>query len=318
MQIYADVTGRPFRLSGSDQTPRARLRDVRRRGRGSGRRRLRHDRGREPGDGAPQGPRLRARSRRDRRCTTSLYREYVRLHDYFGRGENDVMKTLRGLRATVEGRARLMLARADPPGAASDLHALLPKNELVVWTGGNVSARDPETGLVAIKPSRRLVRGPAPRRSMVVVDLDGNVVEGDVQAVLRHRQPPVHLPPPAGRQRRRPHPLALRDRLRRRRPPDPGLPHRPGRRVRRRDPVRRLRADRRRGDRPARGRGHRQLAGDPAQEPRRVHGRPIGDGAVKAAVMTEDVARDRVHGAPARARPTRSRPTPWRSSTTGT
>jgi L-ribulokinase len=28
-----------------------------------------------------------------------LYREYVRLHDYFGRGENDVMKTLRQLRA---------------------------------------------------------------------------------------------------------------------------------------------------------------------------------------------------------------------------
>ena len=28
-----------------------------------------------------------------------LYREYVRLHDYFGRGGNDVMKTLRHLRA---------------------------------------------------------------------------------------------------------------------------------------------------------------------------------------------------------------------------
>jgi L-ribulokinase len=28
-----------------------------------------------------------------------LYREYTRLHDYFGRGENDVMKTLRRLRA---------------------------------------------------------------------------------------------------------------------------------------------------------------------------------------------------------------------------
>jgi L-ribulokinase len=28
-----------------------------------------------------------------------LYREYVRLHDYFGRGENNVMKTLRRLRA---------------------------------------------------------------------------------------------------------------------------------------------------------------------------------------------------------------------------
>ena len=30
-----------------------------------------------------------------------LYREYVRLHDYFGRGENDVMKTLRRLRAAA-------------------------------------------------------------------------------------------------------------------------------------------------------------------------------------------------------------------------
>ena len=28
----------------------------------------------------------------------ALYREYVRLHDYFGRGENDVLKTLRALR----------------------------------------------------------------------------------------------------------------------------------------------------------------------------------------------------------------------------
>ena len=31
-----------------------------------------------------------------------LYREYVRLHDYFGRGENDVMKVLRGLRAQAK------------------------------------------------------------------------------------------------------------------------------------------------------------------------------------------------------------------------
>ena len=33
------------------------------------------------------------------------------------------------------------------------LHLELPKNGLVTWTGGNISARDPETGLVAIKPS---------------------------------------------------------------------------------------------------------------------------------------------------------------------
>ena len=32
-----------------------------------------------------------------------LYAEYVRLHDYFGRGENDVMKRLKALRAEVLG-----------------------------------------------------------------------------------------------------------------------------------------------------------------------------------------------------------------------
>jgi L-ribulokinase len=30
-----------------------------------------------------------------------LYAEYVRLHDYFGRGENDVMKRLKTLKANV-------------------------------------------------------------------------------------------------------------------------------------------------------------------------------------------------------------------------
>jgi L-ribulokinase len=30
-----------------------------------------------------------------------LYTEYVRLHDYFGRGENDVMKRLKTLKAEV-------------------------------------------------------------------------------------------------------------------------------------------------------------------------------------------------------------------------
>ena len=33
------------------------------------------------------------------------------------------------------------------------LHLELPKNGLVTWTGGNVSARDPETNCVVIKPS---------------------------------------------------------------------------------------------------------------------------------------------------------------------
>ena len=40
--------------------------------------------------------------KRVREAYEVLYREYVRLHDYFGRGENDVMKVLRGLRAQAK------------------------------------------------------------------------------------------------------------------------------------------------------------------------------------------------------------------------
>ena len=56
----------------------------------------------------------------------------------------------------------------------------LPKNHLVTWTGGNVSARDTESGLVVIKPSG--VRYEALRpEDHVVVSLDGEVVEGDLK-----------------------------------------------------------------------------------------------------------------------------------------
>jgi L-ribulose-5-phosphate 4-epimerase len=57
------------------------------------------------------------------------------------------------------------------------LHAELPANNLVAWTGGNVSARDPESGLVAIKPSGVRYED-LTAETMVVLDLDGNVVEG--------------------------------------------------------------------------------------------------------------------------------------------
>jgi L-ribulose-5-phosphate 4-epimerase len=58
-----------------------------------------------------------------------------------------------------------------------ELHALLPERGLVAWTSGNVSARDPETNLVVIKPSGVDYEDLTPE-SMVVVDLDGKVVEG--------------------------------------------------------------------------------------------------------------------------------------------
>jgi L-ribulose-5-phosphate 4-epimerase len=59
-----------------------------------------------------------------------------------------------------------------------DLHAELPNNHLVAWTSGNVSARDPESGLVVIKPSGVKFPDLTPE-NMVVVSTEGDVVEGD-------------------------------------------------------------------------------------------------------------------------------------------
>ncbi|HEY7415791.1 MAG TPA: L-ribulose-5-phosphate 4-epimerase [Ktedonobacteraceae bacterium] len=60
------------------------------------------------------------------------------------------------------------------------LHLELPRNGLVAWTSGNVSARDPESGLVVIKPSGVLYEELRPE-DHVVVNLDGNVVEGKLK-----------------------------------------------------------------------------------------------------------------------------------------
>lgn len=75
------------------------------------------------------------------------------------------------------------------------LHRELPKYNLVVWTGGNISARDPESGLVVIKPSGILYADLC-ATDFVVVDLAGQVVEGHLNPssdtashlyVYRHR-----------------------------------------------------------------------------------------------------------------------------------
>jgi L-ribulose-5-phosphate 4-epimerase len=57
------------------------------------------------------------------------------------------------------------------------LHAELTRNQLVAWTSGNVSGRDQKTGLIIIKPSGIRYEDLTPE-NMVVVDLDGKVVEG--------------------------------------------------------------------------------------------------------------------------------------------
>jgi len=56
----------------------------------------------------------------------------------------------------------------------------LPKNDLVKMTSGNVSGRDPETGLIVIKPSGVSFEDLTPEH-MVVVELEGRVVEGTLK-----------------------------------------------------------------------------------------------------------------------------------------
>ncbi|WEV64670.1 L-ribulose-5-phosphate 4-epimerase [Bifidobacterium sp. ESL0732] len=56
----------------------------------------------------------------------------------------------------------------------------LPEAGLVSGTSGNVSQRDPESGLIAIKPSGVSFRNLKPS-DIVIVDDQGNVIEGDLK-----------------------------------------------------------------------------------------------------------------------------------------
>jgi len=77
-----------------------------------------------------------------------------------------------------------------------ELNWELPRRGLVVMTSGNISGRDKETGYVVVKPSGvpfEILKAD----SMVVVDLDGKVIEGEYQPsvdtashlyIYRHRK----------------------------------------------------------------------------------------------------------------------------------
>jgi L-ribulose-5-phosphate 4-epimerase len=69
--------------------------------------------------------------------------------------------------------ASIESVRAD----VAKLHAELVRYRLVVWTGGNVSGRVPGADLFVIKPSG-VSYDELSAESMIVCDLDGNVVPG--------------------------------------------------------------------------------------------------------------------------------------------
>lgn len=61
-----------------------------------------------------------------------------------------------------------------------EANVALPANDLCRWTSGNASGRDPETGLVAIKPSGVLFDDLTPD-DLVIVDVAGKVIEGKMK-----------------------------------------------------------------------------------------------------------------------------------------
>ena len=101
MQIYADVTGMEIRIAGSAQCPSLGAAIY-----------AAHAAGTEAGgydsleDAAEAMGSLSDRYYRpipeNKAVYDELYAEYERLHDYFGRGENDVMKRLRAIRAAAK------------------------------------------------------------------------------------------------------------------------------------------------------------------------------------------------------------------------
>ena len=86
---------------------------------------------------------------------------------------------------TAHGERGPVSAHADPAAVAETraevcaLHAELVRSGLVAWTSGNVSARVPGSGLMVIKPSGVRYDDLTPE-SMVVLTLDGTVVDGDL------------------------------------------------------------------------------------------------------------------------------------------
>lgn len=112
MQVYADVTGREFKVAASSQTPAlgsAMFGAVAAGSAGGG-----YD---TIVEAASQMARLRGESYRPnpghRAVYDELYAEYRTLHDYFGRGANDVMKRLKAIRARTRSEAMLSSAPAE-------------------------------------------------------------------------------------------------------------------------------------------------------------------------------------------------------------
>jgi L-ribulokinase len=194
MQVYSDVLRMPISIIASDQGPAlgsaihaavaaGAYPDVLAAGRAMGK-----------VDPAVYTPNTEAADAYDR-----LYAEYATLHDYFGRGGNDVMHRLKAMkreaagagldtRPPSSGATRPAQSGATRPADlqqaidtvcadVAKLHELLVRYNLVIWTGGNISGRVPGADLFVIKPSGIEYDDLTPA-NMILCDLDGVVIEG--------------------------------------------------------------------------------------------------------------------------------------------
>ena len=142
-------------------------------------------------DGHGQGPRATPTcpTRRAPTPTTRSTRTTSRLHDHFGRGGDDVMHRLRDVRPRELAGMSVDAIRRESCAPARGA----PRNGLVVWTSGNLSARVPGAELMVIKPSgvpydgtdARGDGGLRPRRRRG---------RGPLEPVQRRRDPRLHLP----------------------------------------------------------------------------------------------------------------------------
>jgi len=101
MQIYADVTGREFKVSASIQTPAlgSAMFGAVAAGKAAGGYDTIYD-------AAPRMGKLKEETFKPnpqaKQVYDKLFAEYITLHDYFGRGENDVMKRLKHIKAEAK------------------------------------------------------------------------------------------------------------------------------------------------------------------------------------------------------------------------
>ena len=203
--------------------------------------------------------RLRARRGARRRATTSCTPSTATLHDYFGRGGNDVMHRLRRDPPRGARQARPHDAAPTSPtrsrGCAARSPRCTPSSSATASSSGRRATSRPASpaqDLLVIKPQRGAYDELTPD-NMVVCDLDGDGRRGrPSRRRQRHRRARLRLPAPCPRSAasctptpRTPRAWAARGEA------DPVRADGDGRRVRRRDPGRPVRADRRRRHRPA-------------------------------------------------------------------